>query len=185
MKGRRATLLFCSRKSYINGMKHFRTVFTLILILILCLLVTNCGGRLSPNDAITAFCARYPLPAGRIYHSDAEAYDDTYLSSARFDLLYAREDGGSDREDIQSFALFFGTSLTKVSEMGIFLCPDRDAAYEVAGMLHRRIDTVRRMSAADTSYAEDARVELYSNYVVYTVLPDNSAALRTLARILS
>ncbi len=145
----------------------------------------SCKETPTPRHTMELFISRYPLPTGRIYYSDANEHEDTYLSGARFELLYARSGGGSDREDIQSFALFFGTSLSEVSEFGIFSCPDRDAAFEVVGMLQRRIDTIRRMTASDTSHAADARVELYGSTVVYTVLKNNTAAIRTLARILS
>ncbi len=171
-------------------MKHiFYRIIDMLLILSLCAGLLSalgaCGTQPSPQDAMHLFAARYPLPAGRIYISDAAEFEEGYLAPARFDLLYARSDGGSDLEDIQSYALFFGTSSRLVSEMGIFLCPDRDAALEVAGMLRGRITRILMMKEADFSCAADARIELYGSVVVYTVLPDNSAAVRTLARILS
>ncbi len=162
-----------------------------LLCFILCLIVscglclTGCVSRPSPQDALTLFSAKHPLPDGRMYFSGSEPYSDTYLSPARFDLLYARPDGGTDREDIQGFALFFGSSPRVIYEMGIFSCLDRDAAFEVAGMLRGRVDIIRRMTEADTSYAEDAVIELYGSTVIYLILPDNPAAARTLARILS
>ncbi len=165
-----------------------RLLFSFFLIIaILCCLpfISGCNKQISPRTAMDIFATRYPLPAGRFYHSEADIYDETYLSDDAFCLLFARQDGDTDREDIQSFALFFGTSLTQVNEAGVFLCPDRDAAFEVVGMLRGRLDVIRRMNKADISHTEDAVITLYGKTVVYLVLPDNPAAARTMSHILT
>ncbi len=169
-----------------SRMRTFILLFIPLFLLSATLLsFSGCGHKPSPAEAMQQFSARYTLPAGRIFLSGTQSHEDAYLSPERFDLLYARTDGDSDREDVQEYAVFLGTSLTEVSECGIFLCPDRDAAFEVVGMLNGRIDTVRRLSHVDASHAEDAVIELYGSIVVYVLLPDNAAAIRTLSRILS
>ena len=162
-----------------------------ILSLILCSLVIlalvcslgACRARASAYEVLCAFSHRYPLPDGSFYDSLAHEEADTYLSPDLFSLLFSRPDGGDDREDILEMALFLGSSSLCVSEMGIFFCADRDAAYEVASLVRGRLNMLLDMPLADTSAAEDATVTLFGRVVVYTVLPDNEKALRTLKRL--
>ncbi len=166
-------------------MKKIYTILSALLTISVTLSLFGCAENISPGDALSAFSERYPLPAGDIYHSEAQEYERGYLSPDAFNLLYARPDGDSDEEDIQGFALFLGTSLTEVNEMGIFRCPDRDAAYEVSGMLRGRLSMIRQTPAVNTDSASDAAIGIVGTTVYYLVLPDNPAAERTLLRILS
>lgn len=157
--------------------------------ILLCLLVSllaalpACGRAPSPIETLEAFAAAYPLPAGRLYDSEAEEGDPRYLSPTLFAAFLSRSPSDDDREDVRRFALFLGSSSSVISEMGIFECPDREAAEEVFGCLRTRIDLCRR-GAGGASVPDDPHLCIYGRTVVYTLLPDNAKAARVLSRLL-
>lgn len=156
-----------------------------VILLFLCTqTLSSCGRRVSAYETLLSFSHAYPMPAGLYYDSRAGEEQETYLSPDLFSLLFARADGGDDREDILEMALFLGSSPSCVAEMGIFYCPDRDAAYEVAGLVRGRLAMLEGTPLCDLSYLEGATVTLFGSTVVYTVLSDNEKALRTLSRLL-
>ncbi len=162
--------------------------FLWVVILTLCVCAfsfASCGQDTAPQELLSDFASLHPLPAGHIYYSEAPTEDDAYLSPLLFNALYAGTDGDDDQEDVRRYAIFLGTSLTEINEMGIFECLDRDAAMEVAGMLRGRIKTLSDIKTADSSHTKNAVVAIFGATVVYTVLPDNPAAERTLSRLLS
>ena len=77
----------------------------------------------------------------------------------------------------------FAAAYPLPAELGIFECPDRDAAAEIIGCLRARIDLCRAAGKTDTSAAADPTIALYGRTVVYTVLPDNEKAARVLSRL--
>lgn len=155
----------------------------LLCLVLLCPALLSCRARQSPIETLEAFAAAYPLPAGRFYDSEADEGSDRYLPPVLFDAFFSRAPGDDDREDVQRFALFLGTSSSCVAEMGIFECPDRDAAGEVIGCLRARIELCRNARGTDTSAALDPTIVLYGKTVAYTVLPDNQKAARVLSRL--
>ena len=158
-------------------------ISVLLCIVLLCPVLLSCRTKRSPIETLEAFAAAYPLPAGRFYDSEADEGRERYLPPVLFDAFFTRAPGDDDREDIQRFALFLGTSSSRVAEMGIFECPDRDAAAEIIGCLRARIDLCRAAGKTDTSAAADPTIALYGRTVVYTVLPDNEKAARVLSRL--
>lgn len=154
-----------------------------LLLIALTLLLAGCQERASPAEYLSAFSSAYPMPPGRYYDSEAGEESDAYLPPAVFDALFVRSPGDDDREDLGRFALFLGTSLDEVYEMGIFECPDRDCAREVMGCLETRLALLRREERADAGAAKDANLLLFGRTVVYTVLPDNAKAARILERL--
>lgn len=155
----------------------------LLLFVLLCPCLLSCRAKRSPIETLEAFAAAYPLPAGRFYDSEADEGSDRYLPPVLFDAFFTRSPGDDDREDVQRFALFLGTSSSAVCEMGIFECPDRDAAGEIIGCLKARIALCRSERNADISATEDPTLTLYGKTVVYTLLPDNGKAARILSRL--
>lgn len=154
-----------------------------LLLALFCTPLTACRAKRSPMEMLEAFAAAYPLPAGRFYDSEADERSDRYLPPILFDAFFARAPGDDDREDVRRFALFLGTSSSFVAEMGIFECPDRDAAGEILGCLKTRIALCRREQETNTSAATDPTLTIYGKTVVYTILPDNEKAARVLSRL--
>ena len=166
-------------------MKKRLLAFTLSLILLAAATgsLTACGKKKSPREYLAAFAAAYPMPAGRFYNSEVGEEHAEYLPATLFDALFRRSEGDDDREDIRRAALFVGTSLTEIYEMGIFECPDKDCALEIIGCLETRLALLRSETCADASAARDAAILLFGRTVVYVVLPDNAKAVRTLERL--
>lgn len=167
-------------------------VLALTLCLLSCLL-SSCRNKKTPGEILSDFASAYPLPAGHVYDTTAPDTSDAYFPPELFRLLYARQDGGDDREDVLQCAVFLSTAMDRVAEAGVFVCPDRGAADEVMGMLTTRIRLLRDSapggaatdgSPADTSNAGDARIRLFGNRVVYVVLDDNEKAMRVFSRLL-
>ncbi len=157
----------------------------LVVVLAMCLgCLVGCGRTKSPWDAMREFAHLYPLPAGRMYDSTADISRAEYLPPELYAALYARPDQSDDREDVLRFALFLGTSPDYIYEMGVFECPDRDAAYEIVGIVRTRLAMLSSLEGADSSAVGDAAVMLFGSTVVYTVLPDNPKAARTWKRVL-
>ncbi len=158
-------------------------ICVLLCLTLLCPALLSCRAKRSPMEILDAFAAAYPLPAGRFYDSEADEGSERYLPPVLFDAFFTRSPGDDDREDVRRFALFLGTSSSCIAEMGIFECPDRDAAGEVIGCLRARIDLCRATHETDTSAALNPTIVLYGRTVVYTVLPDNEKAARVLSRL--
>ena len=165
-------------------MKRRGAFLCIILLLLFSPHMSACKQTATPREILTLFCERYPLPAGQVYHSDAEAGEAGYFDPDLFAVLFGREDGGDDREDVVSFSLFLGSALTVACETGVFLCPDSESAAEVVGMLKNRIALVGASTVTDTSFCQDAFVSRYGKWVVYGILPDNPKAVRTFDRLL-
>ncbi len=146
--------------------------------------LVGCGGVQTPQEVMKEFASLYPMPPGRVYVSNAREGEAGYLPREVYTLLYGRESGGDDKEDVEEYAIFLGSSLTCVYEMGIFLCPDKDSAYEMLGTLEGRLATLRATPLTDTSATRDAFLGIYGRVVVYTVLPDNQKAAHVLGRLL-
>ena len=156
-------------------------------LLLACLFpFAGCGNdRITPRDLYDAFSARYPLMPHVLCDSEAGEGEDGYLSPADFTLLFGREDGSDDREDIVSFLLCLGSSGTVFYELGFFRCVDRAAACEVEGLCLHRCETVRKMRGeVDLSAAEEPLVLRYGTLVLYLALPDNDRAEAVLSKIL-
>lgn len=160
-----------------------------LLCSLICLLLSllsplpACGRRPAPIETLEAFAAAYPLPAGRLYDSEAEAGSPRYLSPTLAAAFLSRSPSDDDREDVRRFALFLGSSSSSISEMGVFECPDREAATEVFGCLRTRIDLCRRGAGA-AAVPDDPHLCIYGRTVIYTLLPDNAKAARVLSRLL-
>ena len=156
------------------------------LLLAFLLSFAGCGNdRTTPRKLYAAFAARYPMMPHVLCDSEAGAGEDGYHSPADFTLLFGREDGSDDREDIVSYLLCLGASGTVFYELGFFRCVDRAAAREVEGLCLSRCETVRRMRGeVDLSAAEEPLVLRYGTLVVYLALPDNDRAEAVLRRLL-
>ena len=154
-----------------------------LLLALLCTALSGCRAKRTPMEMLEAFAAAYPLPAGRFYDSEAGEGSDRYLPPLLFDAFFTRSPGDDDREDVRRFALFLGTSSSFIAEMGIFECPDRDAAGEILGCLKTRIELCRSERRTDTSAAANPTLAIYGKTVVYTLLPDNEKAARVLSRL--
>ncbi|MFA5561830.1 MAG: hypothetical protein WDA00_04240 [Eubacteriales bacterium] len=155
----------------------------ILLVLFSCL--CGCGKVVSGTRTFDTFRVKYRLPAGLTYDSAAAEWESGYLTRETFERLYARPDGSSEWEDIESCVIFLGASLDVTYEMGIFVCLDRAKAEEVAKMCYQRIDIIRSVrSYTDAGPAEDAIVKIYGTTVVLFVLPDNEKAERVMDRIL-
>ena len=155
-----------------------RILLCFLVISLLCL--PSCGDTLSPYERLVAFSEVYPLPAGRLYDSQAVEGEDAYLDPLLFLSLYG--EAVDDREDIASYALFLGTSLSHPWEAGVFLSPDREAAEEVVGMLHFRIQMVGSLSYGEGLTVHNTFIRQYGEWVVYGILPDGEKAARTFDR---
>lgn len=155
-----------------------RILLCFLVISLLCL--PSCGDIPSPYDRLLAFSEVYPLPPGRLYDSQAQEGEDTYLDPMLFLSLYG--EAVDDREDIVSYALFLGTSLSHPWEVGVFLSPDREAAGEIVGMLHFRIQMVVSLSYGEGLTDNNTFIRQYGEWVVYGILPDAEKACRTFDR---
>ena len=165
-------------------MKRWGVFICIILLLLSSPFLSACGKTGTPSEILATFAERYPLPAGQFYDSSAQEGETGYFDPDLFGVIFGREDGGDDREDVATFSLFLGSSLTQACETGVFLCHDAESALEVVGMLKSRIDLVKRLAGADTAFCEGAFVRRYGKWVVYAILPDNPKAARTFDRLL-
>ena len=162
-------------------MKRMGMVLLCAALMLSCI---ACGEGKSPYEYLEDFSHLYPLPAGRMYDSEAGEGEETYLDPAIFTLLYGRDGWGDDREDIDRFSLFLGTSSTHIYEMGIFECYDRDGANEILGLVNTRLSLLIKSNVdADMSAVMGAQVAMFGKCVVYVVLPDNEKAMRVIERV--
>ena len=159
-----------------------------VCFLLLAILLSFAGcrnDRITPRALYDAFSGRYPMMPHVLCDSEAKPGEDGYHSPADFTLLFGREDGSDDREDIVSYLLCLGASGTVFYELGFFRCVDRAAAREVEGLCLHRCESVRRMRGeVDVSASEDPLVLRYGTLVVYLALPDNARAEAVLSRLL-
>ena len=162
-----------------------RKAVVCFLLLAFLLSFAGCGNdRITPRALYDAFSERYPMMPHVLCDSEAGAGEDGYHSPADFTLLFGREDGSDDREDIAAFVLCLGASGTVFYECGFFRCESLAGAREVEGLCLLRCETVRRMRAeVDVSAAADPVVLRRGTTVVYLALPDNARAEDVLRRV--
>ena len=112
-----------------------------------------------------------------------EICDET--SNSELFSSYSKDDittifGNSELYDDSS--VVYSTETNDIDEIGVFHCPGEDAAKALLVVLKNYIsDLQENQKAFIASYApreipklEDAEVRRYKNYVVYTVLDENS-----------
>lgn len=157
-----------------------RTISFLLLfpLLLSAFCLVSCGENVTPYEKLLSFGEKYPLPAGRMYDSTASTDEQTHLSPALLFALFGKENDQS--EDILSFALFLGTSLSSPYEMGVVLSPDPEAAKEVCVLFSHRLSLLAASPRVDQTAQETAFVRQYGRWAVYVILPDNAKAERIL-----
>lgn len=142
------------------------------------LFLVSCRKSETPYQKLLSFGEKYPLPAGKIYDSTASEGEENTLDPLLLAALFG--DGTDEREDIVSFALFLGSSLSDPYEMGIVLAPDPEAARELCGLFTHRLNIL----SASPYVSEDAKagafIRQYGRWAVYAMLPDNPKAERVL-----
>ncbi len=116
------------------------------------------------------------LPHGRYYNSEAEKWEEGYITTDTAEKLY-RFDGVSELHHAERYAVFVSDRFGRICEIGIFDAPDRVSANELLVMCERRIALLSR-------YAENGlneRILLCGNSVMYIAGLDEESAERVCA----
>lgn len=148
--------------------------------LLLCLTVLHgCGGtRADTRELLGQFCEEYAmLPDGKIYASEAQAWEGEAVPSELPDLLFLEGNGENALSLCREYAIYLATSYTG-GEIGIFRCDNSADALRVTEMCTARLARLFHLQA-DSPLCKDACVLRYGNDIVLLFLPDNAAA-RTL-----
>ena len=158
-----------------------------VFVCLLCsFLLTSCGKTDSAEDFFDSFSTGYALPYGLSYRKTEKASESDFLSVTLFDTLYATAPETDYYTEFNEAIVWLGTSGERACEMGVFVCPDRESAEEIAFMCRARIALLSSLKEqTDVLYTESARAAIYGKTVFYSVLPDNEAAHRLARRILN
>ena len=142
--------------------------FSLLVILIL--ILPSCAKSSYRDDIL---CSKI----------STELYDEADIISEY--SVYSREDidflfnGTSLYDDL---SVLYSTDVNDISEIGVFHCSDEEKASELLSVVEKYIsDMQKNQKAFIASYAprevqklERAEARRYGNYVIYTILDDNS-----------
>ena len=156
------------------------TVFLCIFIL-LPFILCGCGDKYeNAREVYEIFSQAYgDLPRGALYFSEAEEWEDGYLSDETVYSLYGDAEGNTEFDNVESAAIYLSNTLDTFYEFAIFICYDNYSASEVAKMCHKRIDEVRRLHTfVDISAVKNARVEIHGRVVIMSILPSEENTAR-------
>ena len=135
----------------------------LLLLPFLCLFIlSSCSEPLPPVDLLSEFVSSYGAE-GVIYHSEAKAGENGYLSPELASLAFG------DRELPSSYAILLNVHLDLPTECGLFLIEgDRRECIELCTV---------RTSLLDKS-GERSFISIYGDYIFYSTLSDKERAKR-------
>ena len=135
----------------------------LLLLPFLCLFILSaCSPPPPPVDLLSEFVSSYGAE-GVIYHSEAKAGENGYLSPELASLAFG------DRELPSSYAILLNVHLDTATECGLFLIKgDRRECIELCTV---------RTSLLDKS-GERSFISIYGDYIFYSTLSDKERAKR-------
>lgn len=119
------------------------------------------------------------LPAGRLYTTEANEWEEGYLSPELSEALFGI-DATEEVVGLRDFCVYLGGSRDSVAEFGIFICESRSDAEAVSELCLYRLSTLRSPTygAADTSAVDTAFVQVSGGTVIYAAMPNAESARR-------
>lgn len=124
----------------------------ILLIAVLLLALPSCGEEKGARATLDGILPELgPLPAGRLYDSEAAEWEDTYLDRALVTALFARADGTSEWEGrVEAGALYLASHAEPYLEVAVLLCYGSADCRAVIEMCLRRAALVTaRLSLPD------------------------------------
>ena len=159
-------------------------VFVLGCALFIFFILSGCTKKYDNARALfDEFCDVYgTLPAGKLFVSTANEWDEEYLSDEIIYSMYTDTRGVCYYDLVAESAIYLCSSPDVFCEFAVFICRDNTDTQAVAKMCHARIDMARELrNLVNTEYSESARVEIFGNVVVMSVLPDAKKAEKAIS----
>ena len=104
------------------------------------ILFVSCGKKApSPADAILSLMAAEKLPAGRLYDSEAVAYEEHYMPKDFGKSLYAIR-GYDELSHVDAYAVYLASGFDAKFELAVFLASDLTSVSEITDMCRIRAE---------------------------------------------
>ena len=104
------------------------------------ILFVSCGKKApSPADAILSLMAAEKLPAGRLYDSEATAYEEHYMPKDFGKSLYAIR-GYDELSHVDAYAVYLASGFDAKFELAVFLASDLSSVSEITDMCRIRAE---------------------------------------------
>ena len=160
-----------------------------LLLVLLTLALSACGGGRSSSaeDLAAEFADAYgSLPAGKLYLSEAEEWEEGYISDELCAALFGEEQLLLNEGDGLKFCIWLGESRETAAEFAIFVCGSRSEAERISELCLLRIGRLGSPTygTADNSAADSAFVTVSGKAVVYAAMPDRASAERAVKRVI-
>lgn len=148
-----------------------RLIFHLSVFLLAILCLFSCGERRCAEDIAEEFSEL--LCGGVVYTKSAEEGERGYIDGEFFSLMF-----GEDFEFSGDWAVWLDSSLTSVSEGGVFVSDSSYAAKKTEEMLRERIRLVLGVISSSSIKLPEGIIKTYGNTVVYYVGSEPERARR-------
>ncbi len=160
-----------------------RIFSALSAVLLAALLLASCGSAPPPEALLQAFCEAYTdLPAGQVYHSGRQEWEEGYLSPTLADALFLEDNGENAFSLCSEYAIFLSSSF-EGGEIAFLSCTGGEDSVRVAEMCAARLGRVKQVRPGCT-ILQGACVLRSGSTVVLLMLPDNARAREVCDRLL-
>ena len=119
-------------------MKNYLKLYAAILLAVF--LLTGCGKESTfPADMVLTLIAEEKLPAGRLYDSEATAYEEHYMPKDLGKSLYAIR-GYDELSHVDAYAVYLASGFDAKFELAVFLASDLTSVSEITDMCRIRAE---------------------------------------------
>ena len=148
-----------------------RLIFSLSLLLLCILCLFSCGESRRAADIAGDFSELFS--GGVVYSKNAGEGEAGYIDGEFFSLMF-----GEDFEFSGDFAVWLDSSLSSVSEAGVFITDGPYEAKRTEEMLRERIRLISTVIASSSIKLPEGFIRMYGNAVVYYVGGEPERAAR-------